>query len=124
MTYKRLTEILKLEIKFQDWEFVSGPNGTGWFLQVSFIAPDSANLAAGPVRQKGRKWIISRHAIKQEVVQTAFKAVMAAIEHETREQFKYNDVAIFNPHIDLEALWFVAKQQVHRLDKGYRISTQ
>lgn len=42
--------------------------------------------------------------VKSEVVATAMKAVLAAEEHEARELFKYRGKAIFNPHIDVDAL--------------------
>lgn len=34
---------------------------------------------------KGRKWFLSPHMCKSEVVQTAFMAIMAYNEHELRE---------------------------------------
>ncbi len=52
----------------------------------------------------GRKWRISQHMTKSEVVQTALKAVIAWWEHETREAFLYKNVAVFGPHLDVEAL--------------------
>lgn len=39
-----------------------------------------------------------------ELVQTALKAVLTAVEHEVREQFLYRGRAIFNPHCDVEEL--------------------
>lgn len=41
---------------------------------------------------------------KSEVVQTAFKAVLTAVEHETRETFLYRNKAIFGPHYNVDAL--------------------
>jgi hypothetical protein len=42
--------------------------------------------------------------VPNEIVTTAFKAVMTAMEHEVRESFKYRDVAIYNPHLDPDSL--------------------
>jgi hypothetical protein len=53
---------------------------------------------------KGRKWFISEHSCRNEIVGTAFKAVMGAMEHEIRENFKYKDVPIFDPHLDPDLL--------------------
>lgn len=53
---------------------------------------------------RGRKWKLSRHMTNSEVVQTAFMATMAAVEHETREQFLYKGQPIFDPHYDIEQL--------------------
>lgn len=54
--------------------------------------------------QKGRKWFLSPHMTKSEVVQTALKAVLAWEEHEAREKFKYRGQAVFGPHLDVDAL--------------------
>lgn len=52
----------------------------------------------------GRKWLLQSHMTNSEVVQTAFKAVMTALEHEAREQFKYRGVAVLHGHYDLEQM--------------------
>ena len=39
-----------------------------------------------------------------EIVQTAFKAVLTALEHEARENFTYRGHSIFDPHWDVEKL--------------------
>lgn len=52
----------------------------------------------------GRKWRLSTHMTDGEVVQTAFMAVMAANEHETREKITYRGVSVFDPHYDIEKL--------------------
>jgi hypothetical protein len=41
---------------------------------------------------------------KSEVVQTAFKAALTAIEHEARERFTYRGQSIFDPHYDVDQL--------------------
>lgn len=41
---------------------------------------------------------------KNEIVTTAFKAVMTAMEHEVRENFRYRGASIFNPHMDPDKL--------------------
>lgn len=56
----------------------------------------------------GRKWRISQHMTKSEIVATCFKAVLSAEEHECREQFTYKGVAVYGPHIDVEKLLEVA----------------
>lgn len=53
---------------------------------------------------KGRRWSLSIHMTAGEIVQTAFKALLTAIEHEAREQFKYKGVAVLAPHFDVDAL--------------------
>lgn len=41
---------------------------------------------------------------KSEFVRTCFLAVLQAVEHETRENFRYRGKAVFGPHIDVDAL--------------------
>jgi hypothetical protein len=58
----------------------------------------------GSTIEGGRKWRISYWMTKSEIVQTAFKAYLAWLEHEAREAFTYKGAAIFGPHFDVEAL--------------------
>ncbi len=51
-----------------------------------------------------RKWLLSPHMTKSEIVQTAFKCIVTAEEHEAREKFLYKGKAIFGPHFDVEQL--------------------
>ena len=83
------------------------------FIQVQFVAPD---VQTGLQQSwKGRKWYVSEHAIEAEVVQTCLKAVLTAIEHEAREQFMFRGVALFHPHISLDALMTAAATRVTRI---------
>lgn len=98
----KLEEIVAIvkEIKFLDWKFFIMEKGDGFLLQIKFFAADSTQPGAEPVLQSCRKWYISSHSVKAEVVRTAWKAVEAAVLHEAQEEFKYRGVAIFNPHLD------------------------
>jgi N-acetylglucosamine kinase-like BadF-type ATPase len=91
------------EVRFRDWEFYLGDDGASLWLQVRFRAP--CNVAGGAPRLvHGRKWRLSGFMTPSEVVQTALKAVLTAVEHEAREQFTYKGAAIFGPHFDVEDL--------------------
>ena len=59
---------------------------------------------------KSRKWRLSCHMTKSEFIQTCFKAVLTAVEHETRERFKYKDKAIFGPHINVDKLHEICEE--------------
>lgn len=59
---------------------------------------------------KGRKWLISKHSTDGEIVQTVFKAVLTAMEHEAREQFLYRGFSIFDPHYDIDKLVELRRQ--------------
>ena len=58
--------------------------------------------------QFSRRWLIRPEASTSEIVQTALKCVLTAMEHEVREQFLYRGRAIFGPHHDVDALWEIA----------------
>jgi hypothetical protein len=87
---------LTSRVEFRDWTFVVDRMGDGFYLQASFRHETAV--------QHGRKWYISSHAIREEVVQTALKAVLTALEHEAREEFRFDGRAIYGPHFSLEAL--------------------
>lgn len=95
------------EVEYLDWNFVIGGTPNHWYLQLRFGDLDDVQL--------GRKWKLSPHMTKSEVVQTAFLAVKTAVEHELRESFRYSGRAIFNPHFDVDKLAELAKHS-HNLD--------
>ena len=101
MTTEQIRRIAA-EVRYNDWDFHVGAMGDGSFLQVRFTAPDS--VTGQPAVQHGRKWYVSSHAVADEVVKTAWLAVLTAVEHETREAFRYEGQPIFHPHTDVEAL--------------------
>lgn len=85
------------QIQYLDWSFEVGfdADASPW-LRVVFEADGS--------EQKGRKWRLSPHMVRSELVQTTMLAVMTAVEHEAREHFRYRGHAIFGPHFDVDAL--------------------
>lgn len=70
----------------------------------------TCNITGKPMSWKGRKWRLSPFMTDGEVVQTAFMAIMAANEHETRERFTYRGVSVFDPHYDIEKLVELRRQ--------------
>jgi hypothetical protein len=85
------------QIEYDGWSFDVLDSSSQHFLQLSFVDK-------GGVRWSSRKWVISAHATKSEIVQTAFKAVMTALEHEARESFLYRGRPILGPHFDIDQL--------------------
>lgn len=73
-----------------------------YYLQVQGHSPCSTT--GRPHTWRGAKWNISKWMTDGEIVQTALKAVLAAVEHEAREAFKYRGLSIFDPHYDIEKL--------------------
>jgi len=76
----------------------------GYFYAQVFEADSKDNVTGEDMTWYGRKWLLSPHMTDSEIVQTVFKAVMTAVEHEVREQFKYKGESVFDPHYDLEKL--------------------
>lgn len=92
-------------------------NGT-LFLQVACDS-DRCNVTNAETSWSGRKWFVSPHSCESEVVQTCFKAVLTAAEHETREKFLYRGAMIFGPHMDVNALLEIAHRVQTRTPGGH-----
>jgi hypothetical protein len=103
-TMVRLMEVIK-RVAYPGFEFTVFMRPTSvpsYYLQIS--CADACNETGDQIVWKSRKWLLSEHMTDGEIVQTAFKATLAAIEHETRERFTYRDVSVFDPHYDIEKL--------------------
>ena len=98
------------QIEYKDWHFRLGVKGPVLYLQVVFQAPDNDDPGRLE-QQKGRKWMLSEHMTRSEIVLTALKAVLTAEEHEAREKFLYKGKAVFNPHFDIEKYVALAGEQ-------------
>jgi len=106
--YQWLQEIVS-QIKYKDWTLrVNRGQDMRPYLQVVFFA--DCTVSGKHMMQIGRKWWLSPHMCKGEVVSTAYKAIEGAEMHEMREHFRYRGVAIYNPHIDPDALLEVAEK--------------
>jgi hypothetical protein len=89
-------------VEYNDWQFNVYDDDGKRYLQAAFPTVDSYT---GQIdMQTTRKWLLSPYMTKSEIVQTCFKLVMTAVEHETREAFKYTGCRVFGPHFDVEAL--------------------
>lgn len=104
------------EVKVGDFRFYVGIEGGGrvW-VQVRFDAP--CEKTGKVEEQHGRKFFLSEHMTKSELVRTCFMASLAVVEHELREQFKYRGRAVFGPHIDVDALHDAAVKEDRRDDQ-------
>lgn len=76
-----------------------------WRPYLQIVADETSCARTGrPLIWAGRKWRLSPHMTRSEVVQTALMAVLAASEHEARERFRYRDRPIFAPHFNVDRL--------------------
>ncbi len=100
--FARLNRIVS-DVQFNGWPILLRLDGQRPYLQVS--DPNGVCNVTGKAKPwRGRKWGLSYHMTETEVVKTALKAVLAAVEHEVLELFKYRGVTIFDPHIRVEDL--------------------
>lgn len=95
-------------VSYPKFYFVVGVVNGSYYMQIE--CNDKCNVTDAEITWKSRKWNLSVHMTDGEIVQTAFKAVLTAMEHEVREKFTYRDVAIFDPHYDIEKLVELRKQ--------------
>jgi hypothetical protein len=67
--------------------------------------PDGiCNETSEPLPWNGRWWRLSRHMTDSEVVATAFKAVLTALEHEARESFRFLGQPVYDSHLSVYEL--------------------
>lgn len=99
-----IMEAILRDVEYPSAKFVLRASGSTFapYLQVEFDG--CCNLSGVPMTWRGRKWGLSYYMTKSEVVQTAFLALLTALEHETREKFMFKGRAVFGPHFDIERL--------------------
>lgn len=108
MTEREIRSILDT-CTYKNWAFLLRMDKKDPYLQLRWLGADSetGNLS----EMNSRKWLLSYHMTKSEIVQTAFKALLTAEEHEVREHFRYRGKAVFGPHFDVDALWEIFDEQ-------------
>ena len=115
---RAVVEEVEFALDNTKYTFFVNTDGRGaLYLQASYYEPDTVT---GAIEQQfTRRWFLSPEMTKSELVQTAFKLVMTSSEHRTREAFKYQGEAVFNPHIDIDALVALSKEnrRVYRATK-------
>jgi hypothetical protein len=102
------------DVRYRDWDVNVLMDGERAYLQIGFWEFDntiSMHDRHAKTYQKGRKWTLSPYMTKSEVVQTAFKAIMTAEEHEIREKFTYRGKTIFGPHFNVDMLAEMCEQE-------------
>jgi hypothetical protein len=58
----------------------------------------------------GGKAYLSEHATDSELVGTVFALYKSYVEHEARETFTWQGRRVYGPHMDVDALWEVARR--------------
>lgn len=99
ITYPGLT----LEVGYDGWQSPPSESPNFYLRWVDPSAVDNTNPTQA-FDSKGRKWRLSPHMVDGEVVATTFKALLTYIEHETREQFTFDGVSVYDSHVDIHKL--------------------
>lgn len=90
------------EVKYLNYEFHVTQRDSCIYLQAKFLAPNEFD---GQLQEQStRQWLLHPNMTKSEVIQTAFKLVLASVEHEAREFFHYQGKPIFGPHYSVDVL--------------------
>lgn len=106
MTREEMLLILA-DVTFPGYTFTIGDKSGSLFLQGHYR---EADITTGAVEeQTTRKWYLSPHMTRSELVQTALKLALTSAEHRVREHFLYRGERIYGPHFDCEALWELAR---------------
>ena len=104
LTLNQMNDLLVAAVDYKDWDFVVKRKGDYLYLQIE-CHNGICNVTGNKMKWKSRKWQVSPHMTKSELIQTALKAVLAAEEHEARENFLYYGQSIFDPHYNVDKLW-------------------
>ncbi len=108
------------DIKYKDWKINVEERADCFTIKVTFMAED---IHTGKEElQHCRKWFISKHACRAEIVRTAYKAVVAAETHEVDENFKFRSVRVYSPHNDPDDIVDVTKRGL--VGKNKRVERQ
>jgi hypothetical protein len=106
ISVQEMVEVIK-SLKCGDFEFEI-VDSTPPYLQIK--CDGICSTTGDPYRWHSRKWFVSYHSTPSELIQTAFLAAMTAVEHELRENFRWNGEPIFRPHFNIRELHKLSRQ--------------
>lgn len=93
------------QVSFVNYVFSVSSENDKLYLQANYL--DRCIVTGTLEKQSTRKWLLSKHMTKSELIQTCFKCCITSMEHRTREEFKYKGRRIFGPHFDVDTLWAI-----------------
>jgi hypothetical protein len=110
MTVDEMRAILR-DVTFEGYTFgvFQTSDGRPNYLQGSY--PEGDISTGARTVQTTRKWYLSEHMTKSELVQTALLCSLVSAEHRVREHFRYRGKRIYGPHFDCDSLWEICKDQ-------------
>lgn len=89
-------------VQCSPYQFFIHEDGQRAYLQAEYDEPDTHTGVLAT--QKTRKWRLSPHMTRSELVQTALKCALTSAEHRIREAFRYRGEQVYGPHFDVDAL--------------------
>lgn len=101
-TVTEIDEIVA-NVSYLDWEIRLLLDGPRPYIQVFGHGSDPKD-GMRDAQWSGRKWFVSQHMCKNEIIRTAYKAIECAVAHEMNENFLYKGVAVMTPHMDYEEI--------------------
>lgn len=100
-------------VKCRDFTFRVEERDGGFLVQVQAWRPDASqpnkttnNLSL----QKGRKWYVSKHSCRTELMSTLLAAVVRFETHEILESFTWCGQRIYSPHLSIDYLHQLAEE--------------
>lgn len=108
--FEELRAVVAL-VTYPGFEFLlsqdgEGDTATAW---VQIMCPGGVDTVTGdPMPWKARKWKVSFYSTDTEIVQTLWAAVQRALIHEASELFRFTGEAIFDRHLDVYQLAYLA----------------
>jgi hypothetical protein len=106
-TVDRVRELVDL-CEFENYTFHVYPDRDGVKIQATY--PEECIQTGAIETQYTRKWLISPHATKSEIVNTLFKCCATSTEHRLREHFLYRGRRVYGPHYDVDELWAISRR--------------
>lgn len=107
-------------VSCRDIQFRVEERDGGFLVQARAERPDADDPASIPTLQKGRKWYISKHSCRTEVMQTLLQAAIRFETHEVLEAFRWCGQRIFSPHLSIDYLHQLAEEgrEEYREEEG------
>jgi hypothetical protein len=70
---------------------------------------------------RGVKFYISDHMIEDEIVKRCYAAFEAAVKHEVMEGFTFDNIVVFNPHVNFRELIKISHMEVTRPPQNFDV---
>lgn len=97
----------------EDQERLTDPDAR-LFIQIYYTCPDSREPSKKQEAWRGRKVYLSRWMTEDEIVKQVYVAFEAAVKHEIMEGFTFDNVVVFNPHVNFRELLKISHLEVTR----------